>query len=155
MPVAAPARAAGKRDVELLALQVGFQLAALDAQARFLEQRLEAGDRVGDQLADARPVRRRDVAQRFSQAGERAALAQVLDPRRLHLLLALALGQLLARLGDRCVDLLDHFSLQKRRKPLRGSRRGFLSLLLERIYAAARLAMAANACGSATAMSAS
>ncbi len=132
MAVAAMAGAAGQRDVELFAMQIFFQLALRDALLRLLEERLELGDGIGDQLAHARAIGGGQRAHPLAQAGERAALAEVLHARRLDMLLVGGSRQLCSRLLEKCVDLLDHVNApSKRLEPRRVSPRGSVSSMLQ------------------------
>src|SRR2546426_6540331 len=90
-----------------------------------------------------------------SDLGERAALAEVLDPRRFDLLLVAGARQFLPRFGKQCVDPIDHLDTPSgTTKAAPVPRRGLVANC-SKAYAAARLTIAANACGSTTAMSAS
>ena len=155
VPVAATAGAPRQRDIELLAVQLLVHLPPADVLARLLQQGLELRDGVGDQLPQARPLGGGNGAERLAQPGERAALAEVLDPRRFDLLLVARARQFLPRFGKQCVDPIDHLDTPSgTTKAAPVPRRGLVANC-SKAYAAARLTIAANACGSTTAMSAS
>ena len=105
-------------------MEVFFQLAPGDRFLRFLDQRLDARDRVGDELADFWPIGGRDRPHRLAQARERAALAEEFDANRLDLAFALRLREQQGCSRDFALDLLDHVKLLEtpRAAPVRPTR---------------------------------
>src|SRR5438132_1559702 len=71
-------------------------------------------------------------AERLAQPGERAALPQVLDPRRLDLLLVTGARELLPCLSEQCIDPLDHLNTpSEMTKAAPVPRRGLVANCLE------------------------
>src|SRR5476651_145181 len=131
MAAAAMQSPSRQRDVELLAVEVGLERALGKSLAGLLEQSFEGGDGLGDELANLRPLLRRDLPHRLAQRREQAGPAQVFDPGGLDLRLAGSLRELAAAFVQQRLDLVDQSLLpSERREPRRVSPRGSVYLLL-------------------------
>src|SRR5206468_3948757 len=124
MPVAALARAAGQRDVELFAVEMFFPSLHSKSASFHVDQPINFSNRLGYELADARSILRGRLTKCLAKSGKRSAFPQRPDSNLIELLFVLRGVNLLSRLGDKLVDLLDHVRSLKRQEPRRFARRG-------------------------------